>query len=113
MSIEEKPKYICSKLLEIYNVAKNVESHDLKHFTTHISQLYGFAHIFSFDYKDHHYYVSDDYSLDDKLEYVKNVFLEIDTKLQGALLKNPVAQSDGARYAAGLNGVEYYLWQAT
>lgn len=102
---------ICSKLLELYEVGSGVELGDIKNFKVHKSHVYGHASIYQFDYGNKCYYVTDDYSLGDDPQYIKDVLEEINSALQGRLLKNPTPQSDGAVYASGLDGVEYYLWE--
>ncbi|HMT19588.1 MAG TPA: hypothetical protein PKD15_06155 [Candidatus Saccharibacteria bacterium] len=48
----------------------------------------------------------------DNSKFVTDVLSEVAPKLNGKLLKNPIAQSDGAIYACGVDGTEYYLWRA-
>lgn len=109
---EECQIEICRQLLEIYGSGSDVIQSDVKDFKVYRSQLYGRTNVYSFIYKNNRYYVTDDYSLMDVPEYIKNVFKDINPQLSGVLLKNPVPQSDGAIYASGLDGVEYYLWEA-
>ena len=103
---------IACRLLEMYQVANCVNEDEIKELTTHSSKRYGMQHIYSFSYKDKHYYASDDYSLIDNPKFVKDVLMEIVPKLNGRLLKNPIPQSDGAIFASGIDGKEYYLWEA-
>lgn len=112
MQDKEKLDVLC-RLLESYQVADKVSPDEIKNFKTYKSQLYGMAHVYSFGYKDRRYYVTDDYSLMDNPKYVQDVFAEIDPQTTGTLLKNPAPQSDGATYASGLNGAEYYLWESS
>lgn len=70
------------------------------------------ANVYSFEYHGKQYYVSDDYSLMDNPQYVKNILVDVEPALTGQILKNPVTQTDGAVYAGGLDGTEYYLWQS-
>lgn len=67
--------------------------------------------ILSFNYKNRKFYISDDYSLADNPEYVKNLIQDINHFIKGNIVKNPTPQSDGAHCALGFNGVEYYLWE--
>jgi hypothetical protein len=102
---------ICSKLLELYSIGKNVTPSELQNLVVRKSQVYGLANIYGFDYKNHRYYASDDYSLMDNPVCIQEVFAEVDPALTGKLLKNPTPQSDGAMYAGGLDGTGYYLWE--
>ncbi len=103
---------IACRLLEMYQVAYCVNEGEIKELRTHNSKRYGMQHIYSFVYKDKHYYATDDYSLMDSPKFVRNVLMELVPNLHGKLLKNPVPQSDGAIYAGGIDGKEYYLWEA-
>ncbi len=68
--------------------------------------------VYSFDYKENHFYITNDYSLGDNLKYIQNVLIEVNPKLKGNAVKNPIPQSDGAIFASGLDGTEYYLWKS-
>jgi hypothetical protein len=103
---------ICVRLLELYGVGSDIGDSDIKNFKAYKSQTYGFMNVYSFDYKNNRYYASDDYSLMDEPKYVEDVLNDIIPMLNGKLLKNPISQSDGAIYASGLDGIEYYLWEA-
>jgi ABC-type uncharacterized transport system YnjBCD ATPase subunit len=59
-----------------------------------------------------HFYITNDYSLGDNLKYIQNVLIEVNPKLKGNAVKNPIPQSDGAIFASGLDGTEYYLWKS-
>jgi hypothetical protein len=111
MNKSAKETEIACRLLEMYKVATCVEDDEIKELTTHNSNQYGMQHIYSFVYKDKHYYATDDYTLMDDYKFVKDVLMEIVPKLNGKLLKNPIPQSDGAIYASGIDGKEYYLWE--
>jgi hypothetical protein len=99
------------RLLEMYQVATCVNEGEIKELKTHNSKQYGMQHIYSFSYKDKRYYATDDYSLMDNPKFVKDVLLEVVPKLNGRLLKYPIPQSDGAIFASGIDGKEYYLWE--
>lgn len=101
----------CAELLVLYGEADEVASVKLKELQTYQAKRYAFADIYGFKYNDARYYVTNDYSLNDSLKYVDNVLRDIDHNLEGSLLKNPWPQSDGAVYASGLSGVEYYLYK--
>lgn len=104
---------ICANLLNNYDEADNATYKDIENVSVNKSQQYGLMHVYGFTYNGVQYYVSDDYSLNDDARLVENVIRDINNTLQGQLLKNPVPQSDGAIYAAGLDGVEYYLWKCS
>lgn len=100
------------RLLELYKVAKNTDTKEISSFKIYKSKIYGMTKVYSFDFKNKHYYISDDYSLMDNPDFIRNVLEQINPSLKGNPLKNPVPQSDGANYASGLDGTEYYLWEA-
>ena len=110
MDINKKTITICCKLLEIYQVAQAPSLDEIKGFKKYKAQRYGFTNVYSFDYKNKHYYVSDDYSLADSPKYLRDILEDISLMVKGGPLKNPMPQSDGAIFASGLDGVEYYLW---
>lgn len=47
----------------------------------------------------------------DSPKYIREVLAEINPRLKGHPLQNPITQSDGAKYASGLDDTEYYLWE--
>lgn len=102
---------IICELLKAYEVAEQVSLEDIHNFKTYKSSLYGMTSVYSFVYQNQHYYVSDDYLLMDNPAYIRNVLEDINSHLHGKLIQNPVPQTDGAKYALGLNGTEYYLWE--
>ncbi|HMT55882.1 MAG TPA: hypothetical protein PKD20_03320 [Candidatus Saccharibacteria bacterium] len=93
-------------------VDTDIDASNIENFKAYRSQIFGRANIYSFVYKSKQYYVTDDYSLMDNSKFVTDVLSEVAPKLNGKLLKNPIAQSDGAIYACGVDGTEYYLWRA-
>jgi hypothetical protein len=105
-------KPICASLLKTFQITKDVNFKDIKNLKEHTSQSHSLGAVLAFDFKGKHYYAVDDYSLDDRPEEVEEILQDINHLLKGKLLKNPIPQSDGAQYAAGLNGVEYYLWES-
>ena len=110
MHSNDKAKYICCELLKAYAISKNVDQAEIDSFKIYKSRLYGFCNVYSFRYKDRDYLVSDDYSLMDDPKYIKAVFEDATDLKEGKLIENPIPQSDGAKYALGLDGTEYYLW---
>lgn len=68
-------------------------------------------HVYGFIHKGAKSYVSDDYSLNNDPKLIELAIRDIDHTVRGRLLKNPLPQSDGATYASGLDGVEYYVWK--
>lgn len=103
---------ICAKLLELFKVAPAVAASDIKNLKIYKSQSHALGRVYRFDYKDKRYYAVDDYSLDDNPDYVRDILLDINHLLKGRLLANSTEQPDGAKFAEGLDGVEYYLWEA-
>jgi hypothetical protein len=108
----ESERNICAKLLELFQIAKNINAADIANLKVHKSQSYALGHIYAFDYNVKHYYVVEDYSLGDNPEYVKNILLDINHLLKGKILKNNTGQVTGNKYAENLENVEYYLWEA-
>lgn len=102
---------MCARLLASFKADANIKAADLKKFRVSESKLYARGPIYVFVYKDKRYYVVDDYSLADNPKWVKDILLENNHLLEGGLVENPIPQADGAKYAAGLEGVEYYLWE--
>lgn len=102
---------ICAMLLEAFQVAKSPNPKDIKNLKVHQSQSYSLGPVLAFDYNGKHYYAVDDYSLGDDPEMVKNILLDINHLLKGNILEYPVSQAGGTKYAAQLDGVEYYLWE--
>lgn len=102
---------IAYRLLRLYDVAGSGSSDDIKNFKRYKSKLFGMQDVFSFDYHNKHYSIINDYSLMDNPKYIRDVIEEINPHIKGRPLKNPIPQSDGALYASGLNGTEYYLWE--
>ncbi|MEI6481377.1 MAG: hypothetical protein WCO19_03670 [Candidatus Saccharibacteria bacterium] len=100
------------KVLEAFGVGKNIDADDIKNVIEHSSQLYALGPVIAFDYNDRHYYLVDDYSLNDDPKYVQDILEEINHLLKGRILQNPVPQSDGAKYATGIDDNEYYLWES-
>jgi len=108
----ESENSLLVKALDAFGVDKNIDANYIKNVKTHSSQLYALGSVFTFDYKDKHYYLVDDYSLADDPKYVQDILEEINHLLKGNILKNPTPQSDGAKYATGIDGNEYYLWES-
>lgn len=102
-------KKICITLLKLFKVADKAEPQDLQNFKSHKSQNYALGPVYSFDYKDKHYYVVDDYSLGDDEEYVKNILLDINHTLKGNIVRSPAQNSE---YCIELNTNQYYLWES-
>ena len=106
-------KRLCSRLLAAYEIDKEVTETEIKDLQIHKSRMYGFHSVYSFRYKNREYLVSDDYSLMDDPKYIKAVFEDATELRDGKLIENPLPQSDGAKYALGLDGTEYYLWESS
>ncbi len=103
---------IACRLLELYQIAGAVSANNLSNFKIYKSKIYGMQRVLSFDFRNKHYYVSDDYSLMDNPKFIKDVIEDIIPNLKGKPLENPIPQTDGAKYASGLDGTEYYLWES-
>ena len=103
---------ICVELLKLFHISESVSPDEIEHLKIHRSQIYVLGPVYAFDYQKNHYYVVDDYSLGDDLEDVKNILLDINHLLKGNIVRNSSDQSDGAIYAEGFDGTEYYLWEA-
>ena len=112
MDNDAKIKNIVCRLLKLYAVAENINTKDVVNLIIYNSRIYGLKDVYSFDYKDNHFYITNDYSLMDNPRYIKNILDEINPNLKGSVVKNPVPQSDGAKFATGLDGIEYYLWKS-
>lgn len=102
---------LAAKILEAYHIHSSISSRDIHDFKLYNAQRYAFAKILSFSYRGRTFYVSNDYSLNDDPEYLKDVIRDINPLVAGYAICNPTPQSDGATYALGLDGVEYYLWE--
>jgi len=103
---------ICASLLELFRVATDVTTKDIKNLKIHKSQNYALGNIYAFDYNSKHYYAVEDYSLSDNPKYVQNILLDINHLLTGNILNNSSNKTDAAKYVATLNGMEYYLWES-
>jgi len=101
---------ICKTILEKFNVATDTSVEDIANFKEHKSQLYAYGPVYAFDFKDSHYYVVEDYSLDENPELVKNILLDINNLLKGEIVKNPKPDSEFP-YSVDLDGRTYYLWK--
>lgn len=60
--------------LESFEVEKNIEVNKIKNVKVHRSQLYARGPVYTFDYKDNHFYLMDDYSLSDNPRYLQDIF---------------------------------------
>ncbi|MCW1908816.1 MAG: hypothetical protein KIH63_005770 [Candidatus Saccharibacteria bacterium] len=103
---------IVSELLRTYGIVANVDAKEITEFRAFKSHIFGMQSVYRFTYKGKRYYATDDYSLMDNPDYVREVLEEFQPNLKGRLVKNPIPQSDGAIYATGTDGREYYLWSA-
>lgn len=102
---------LVARILEEYRIDQAVSPNEITNLKVFKAQQYGLTQIFSFKYKDRKFYISDDYTLGDNPKYVKNLIEDINHLVKGGIVKNPTPQSDGAQYALGFNGMEYYLWE--
>ena len=102
---------LAAKILEGYRIAEAVSSDEISNFKVHKAQRYALTQILSFKYQDRKFYISNDYSLGDNPKYVKDLIEDINHLVKGTIVKNPTPQSDGAQYALGFKGAEYYLWE--
>jgi len=112
MNFKENHKTICAGLLELFQVDEGIDTKDIENLKLHKSQNYALGPVYAFNYKGKHYYGVDDYSLGDDSELVRDILLDINHLLKGRIMKNPTPQSDNAKYATGLDGIEYYLWES-
>jgi hypothetical protein len=96
--------------LMTFGVDENVDTHDITNVKIHKSQLYALGPVYSFSYQNSHYYLVEDYSLDNNPTYVRNIIEEINHLLEGALLARPDAMNSEDKYGASINNTEYYLW---
>jgi hypothetical protein len=109
----DEKKKICAQLLELFKIVDKADVQEVLNFRLHKSQDYALGPVYSFDYKEKHYYVVDDYSLGDEEKYVKNILLEINHLLKGKIVKSPIHfTSEGSEHIMGLNGNQYYLWES-
>ncbi|GAC1391481.1 MAG: hypothetical protein NVSMB46_04120 [Candidatus Saccharimonadales bacterium] len=104
-------KNVC-RLLELYGISEKISTKDVVKLEIYKSKIYGMQDVYSFDFKDSHYYITNDYSLNDSPKYIKDILIEVNPNLKGSVVENPIVQSDGAKYATGLDGTEYYLWKS-
>lgn len=99
--------------LIIFGIDQHVDADDIKNVKTHKSQLYALRPVYGFIYHDTHYYLVDDYSLDNNPTYVKNIVEEINHLAEGTTLARPDAANGDEQYAASINNTEYYLWKSS
>lgn len=104
-------------LLATALIAFGVDDHaavdEIKNIKTHKSQLYALGPVYGFTYHDTHYYLIDDYSLDNNPTYVKNIVEEINHLAEGTPVARPDAANGDELYAASINNTEYYLWESS
>lgn len=108
--MDEGVKNLAYQLLQLYGVLKNAKPSEVTNIKSHKSSIYGMQHVYSFQYKDTKFYITDDYSLMDNPKFIRDVIAEFTPLLKGYPVENPTPQTDGAIYASGLGGNEYYLW---
>lgn len=100
-----------AKILEAYEIHHTIKADEIHNLKEHKAQRYALRKILSFTYANRKFYIVDDYSLGDNPKHVKSLIQDINHLVGGGIVKNPIPQSDGAQYALGFNGVEYYLWE--
>ena len=106
-----KQRSLCAEIIKLYGIHKSPSASDVTKLQVMKSHVYGMQTVYRFTIMDKTFYISDDYSLMDSPAYMRQVIEEFEPKLKGRLLRNPVPQSDGAIYARGFAGTEYYLWE--
>jgi hypothetical protein len=100
------------KALEIYGIDSDVNVRDIKNEGFHTSDWYALGPVFTFDYKNHHYYLVNDYSLDDDPHCVENILNDINHLLKGTIIKKSSATEQNGMYVEVIDGEEYYLWES-
>lgn len=108
--MSEINKKLISQILEAFGVAYNIEPEKIENLKVHKSKLYGMCDVFAFDFNGHHYYISNDYSLDDNPQYFKEILLDLNHLLKGNVIKNPNESSE-LKYSVSVNNNQYYLWR--
>jgi len=96
----------------MFGIGGNLNPNDIQDIKIHKSQLYALGPVYSFNYRDNHYYLVDDYSLDNNPIYVRNIIEEINHLLKGTILTSPDAINSNSQYAVSINNTDYYLWQS-
>ena len=102
---------LIATLLNKFHVGETISPTDIKDVVEHDAKRYASTKIFSFRYNGRSFFISDDYSLNDSPRRVEALIQDIKPTAQGHIISNPEPQSDDAKYALGLNGTEYYLWE--
>jgi len=100
---------ICS-VLEEFAVADKVDPEKIENLRVVKSKLYGMCDVFEFDFNGNHYYISNDYSLDDNPKYFEEILLDINHMLKGNALKNPKTNSE-LKYSINIENSQYYIWK--
>ena len=98
-------------ILEKFGLGKNIQITSIEHIQKFKSDSYALGDVWSFDYQGRHYYISNDYSLDNNPKYIRNVFEDVNRLLKGQLINNPLSKSSNL-YSMGVGSNEYYLWQS-
>jgi hypothetical protein len=96
-----------------FGIDQPVDADDIKNVKKHKSQLYALGPVYGFIYHDKHYYLIDDYSLDNNPTYIRNIVEEINHLAEGVPLTPPNPTSEDKLYTASINNTEYYLWESS
>jgi hypothetical protein len=108
LNFETDEELICS-VLEEFAVVDKVDQEKIENLRVVKSKLYGMCDVFEFDFNGNHYYISNDYSLNDNPKYFEEILLDINHLLRGDALKNPNHNSE-LKYSVNIEDSQYYLW---
>ena len=100
---------IISKVLKAFGISDSVDQEKIENLRVVKSKLYGMCDVFEFDFNGNHYYISNDYSLNDNPKYFEEILLDINHLLRGDALKNPNHNSE-LKYSVNIEDSQYYLW---
>ncbi|MEI6755764.1 MAG: hypothetical protein WCK80_01985 [bacterium] len=101
---------IITKVLEAFGVAGDVKPDSIENLKVIKSKDFGMCDVFKFDFNNAHYYISNDYSLDDDPKYFREILLNINHLLTGEALKNP-KDGEEQKYSVNIEDTQYYLWK--
>ncbi len=102
----------CISVLKAFGISNNTTKAELKNFKMYRSDDYALGPIYSFDYKNAHYYIVEDYSLGDDPELVKDILSHINHLLKGSIITMPPTGKNETKYALTINKTAYYLWKS-
>jgi hypothetical protein len=102
-------KLLICRVMEAFGITEDAKPEKIENLRVVKSKLYGMCDVFEFDFNGNHYYISNDYSLNDNPKYFEEILLDINHLLRGDALKNPNNNSE-LKYSVNIEDSQYYLW---